>query len=144
MLLDAPICTCIEIQLSGVIMIGSITLKCKFGEKLWSNWRCISPPFFEEERSFFLFLSVYFNRQLKAMLVSSIINIFDGKFTSANLLASAVLPTFFAGQVGYTAMYSMYYFIYSIMFILFFSRSHENSLKGSFSAYYHRHTIRLS
>ena len=42
-------------------MIGSITLKCRFGEKLWFNWRCISPPFFEEERSFFLFLQVYFN-----------------------------------------------------------------------------------
>ena len=91
-----------KIQLSGVIMIGSITLKCRFGEKMWSSWRCISPPFFEEERSFFLFLPVYFNRQMEAMLVSSIINIFDGKFTSANLLASAVLPTFFAGQVGYT------------------------------------------
>ena len=37
MLLDVPICTCIKIQLSGVIMIGSITLKCRFGEKLWAN-----------------------------------------------------------------------------------------------------------
>ena len=143
MLLDVHICTCIKIQLSGVIMIGSITLKGRFGEKLWSNWRCISLSF-DAGRSFFLVLPVYFNRRMKAMLVSSIINIFDGKFTSANLLASAVLPTFFAGQVGYTAMYSMYYFIYSIMCILFFSWSHENSLKGSFSAYYHRHTIRLS
>ena len=111
-------------------MICSITLKGRFGEKLWSNWRCISLSF-DAGRSFFLVLPVYFNRQMKAMLVSSIINIFDGKFTSANLLASAVLPTFFAGQVGYTAMYSMYYFIYSIMCILFFSWSHENSLKGA-------------
>ena len=64
-------------------------------------------------------------------------------FPSAKLLASAVFPTFFAGQVGYTATYSMYYLIYTIMCILFFSWSHENSLKGSFSAYYHRHTICL-
>ena len=90
MLLDVPICTCIKIQLSGVIMIGSITLKCRFGEKLWSNWRCISPPF-EEVRSFFLVLPVYLNRPMKAMLVSSIINIFDGKF----LLRQTYLPRLF-------------------------------------------------
>ena len=114
--LDVAICTCIKIHLSGVIMIGSITLKGRFGEKLWSDWRCISLSF-DAGRSFFLVLPVYFNRRMKDMLVSSIINIFDGKFTSANLLASAVLPTFFAGQVGYTAMYTMYYFIYSIICI---------------------------
>ena len=39
--LHVAISTCLIMQLSGVIMIGSITLKCRFGEKLWSNgaWR---------------------------------------------------------------------------------------------------------
>mgnify|MGYP007008014269 CR=1 FL=1 len=41
-------------------MIGSITLKCRFGEKLWSNWRCMATPG-EEVRSFFCILPVYFN-----------------------------------------------------------------------------------
>ena len=44
MLLDVPICTCIEIQLSGMIMIGSITLKCRFGEKLWANGASLATP----------------------------------------------------------------------------------------------------
>ena len=35
--LDTAICTCTKMQLSGVIMIGSITSKCIFGGKLWPN-----------------------------------------------------------------------------------------------------------
>ena len=49
MLLDVPICTCIEIQLSGVIMIGSITLKCRFGEELWSNLLIVEPTGFSND-----------------------------------------------------------------------------------------------
>ena len=131
-----------KIQLSGVIMIGSITLKCRFGEKLWSNWRCISPPFFEEERSFFLFLPVYFNRQMKAMLVSSIINIFDGKFYFGKPTCLGCFANFFcrAGRVHCDVQYVLNN---PIMCILFFNWSHEYSPKGNFRVYYHRHPIRL-
>jgi hypothetical protein len=31
-------------QLSGVIMIGSITLKSRFGEKLWANGASMATP----------------------------------------------------------------------------------------------------
>ena len=41
-------------------MIGSITLKCRFDEKLWSNGGCMVTPG-EEGRSFFCVLPVYFN-----------------------------------------------------------------------------------
>ena len=43
MILDVAISTCLIMQLSGVIMIGSINLKCRFGEKLWSNGGCMAP-----------------------------------------------------------------------------------------------------
>ena len=33
-----------KIQISGVIMIGSITLKCRFGEKLWANGASLATP----------------------------------------------------------------------------------------------------
>ena len=43
MVLDVAISTCIIVQLSGVVMIGSIPLKSRFGEKLWSNGGCMAP-----------------------------------------------------------------------------------------------------
>ena len=41
-------------------MIGSITLKCRFGEKLWANGASMQPEL-KEGRSFFCVLPVYFN-----------------------------------------------------------------------------------
>ena len=49
-----------KIQLSGVIMIGSITLKCRFGEKLWSNGGCKAPQLKKGAASS-VCLPIYFN-----------------------------------------------------------------------------------
>ena len=42
MVLDVAISTCIIVQLSGLVMIGSIPLKSRFGKKLWSNGSCVA------------------------------------------------------------------------------------------------------
>ena len=97
MRLDIWICTCIKMQLSGVIMIGNITLKCRFGDKFWSNGGCMGPQLEEGAASsgFSRFISL---RLTQAKLSYFIVRNFARNIHVGKLLALAVLPTFVLGR----------------------------------------------
>ena len=90
MVLDVAISTCIIVQLSGLVMIGSIPLKSRFGEKLWSNGACIALQLKRCAASsvFCRFISIGL---MQCWLLNCISRIFVGIFTLVNGRALTVL-----------------------------------------------------
>ena len=79
MRLDIWICTCIKMQLCGVIMIGNITLKCRSGDKFWSNGGCMGPQLEEGAASsgFSRFISLRLTQaKLSNFIVRNLLEIF--------------------------------------------------------------------
>ena len=142
MVLDVAISTCIIVQLSGLVMIDSISLKSRFGEKLWFNGACMALQLHAQVRSFFCVLPVYFNwanaiLAVKLHCPNICWNIYFGEWTCLDC---------FARQLQFTVAWYIQYLLQKrlyIVYILYVSCSHENSLKET-SDYYQHHSVRLA
>ena len=116
MVLDVAISTCIIVQLSGLVMIDSISLKSRFGEKLWFNGACMALQLKRCAASsvFCRFISIGL---MQSQLLNCIVRIFVGIFILVNGRALTVLLGSSSSLLHGT--YSIFYRKDSIQYIYY-------------------------